>query len=139
LTIRIGSLFTGYGGLDMAARALFPDATTAWVCDIKPAAVALLEHRFPGAPNLGDVTAAFPVMPDNLFPADPDDYPPVTAEVEPVDVLTFGWPCQPHSSAGKRLGEAGPPCTAARSHPRRAHSAATSAARRERRPRHLQR
>jgi len=84
---RIGSLFTGYGGLDMAARAIF-GGRTAWVSDIKPAAVALLAQRYPDVPNLGDITLV-----------DPRD-------VDPVTILTFGWPCQPFSSAGKRLGEA---------------------------------
>ena len=87
--IRIGSLFTGYGGLDMAAQAVV-GGNVVWHCDIKPASVALLAHRFPGVPNLGDLTAV--------------DW----SAVAPVDLLTFGWPCQPHSSAGKRLGEADP-------------------------------
>ena len=90
---RIGSLFSGYGGLDMTAQAVFggPDvARVVWHSDIKPAAVRLLEYRYAGIPNLGDITLI-----------DPRD-------VAPVDVLTFGWPCQPHSAAGKRLGEADP-------------------------------
>lgn len=87
---RLGSLFTGYGGLDMAARAVLGGGTAVWHCDIKPAARVLLAHRHPEVANLGDMTAV--------------DW----AQVEPVDVLTFGWPCQPHSSAGKRLGEADP-------------------------------
>jgi DNA (cytosine-5)-methyltransferase 1 len=89
LTTRIGSLFTGFGGLDLAAQDVL-GGDVVWHCDIKPAAVALLEHRFPGVPNLGDITAI--------------DW----TRVSPVDLLTFGWPCQPHSSAGLRLGEADP-------------------------------
>lgn len=87
--MKIGSLFTGTGALDMAARAVF-GGEVIWHSDIKPAAVSLLEHRYPDTPNLGDITLI-----------DPRD-------VDPVDLLTFGWPCQPHSSAGKRLGEADP-------------------------------
>lgn len=98
-TLRIGSLFTGYGGLDMAAVSALGGGEVAWHCDIKPAAVALLAHRHPGVPNLGDLTRAFPAV---------GPVSPKAAALEPVDVLTFGWPCQPHSSAGKRLGEEDP-------------------------------
>jgi DNA (cytosine-5)-methyltransferase 1 len=98
-----GSLFTGAGGLDMAvARALADfdlSVRFAWHSDIKPASVALLRHRHPDVPNLGNMARAFPVI------------GPVTAEaagLEPIDVLAASWPCQPHSSAGKRLGEADP-------------------------------
>lgn len=117
MTTRIGSLFTGYGGLDLAARALFPDARTAWVCDIKPAAVALLEHRLPGVPNLGDITRVGLDYDDETWAAmrhraeldDGWEMPEADwSDVEPVDLLTFGWPCQPFSPAGKRLGEADP-------------------------------
>jgi DNA (cytosine-5)-methyltransferase 1 len=88
---RIGSLFTGYGGLDAAALALLgPESHVVWHSDIKPAACILLDRRDLGVPNLGDIHAINP------------------GSVEPVDALTFGWPCQPHSSAGKRLGEADP-------------------------------
>lgn len=86
---RIGSLFTGYGGLDMATREAL-GGETVWHSDIKPAAVRFLEHRHPGVPNLGDIKLI--------------DF----RDVPPVDVLIGGWPCQPHSSAGKRLGEADP-------------------------------
>lgn len=99
MTLTHGGLFEGYGGTTMAARAALRDLglgalETRWVSDIKPASVALLRHRHPEVPNLGDITA--------LFPRDPAR---PAADVEPVDVLTASWPCQPHSSAGKRLGE----------------------------------
>lgn len=87
--MKIGSLFTGYGGLDLATQAIV-GGTVVWHSDIKPAAVALLAHRHPELPNHGDITTLDP------------------STVTPVDVLTFGWPCQPHSAAGKRLGEADP-------------------------------
>jgi DNA (cytosine-5)-methyltransferase 1 len=83
--MRAGSLFTGYGGLDMAATAVL-GCDTAWVCEVDPAAAALLAHRYPGVPNLGDITAV--------------DW----TQVEPVDVLVGGFPCQDISNAGNRAG-----------------------------------
>lgn len=49
--VKIGSLCTGYGGLDMALN-----GDTVWVSDIDPGAIKLLEHRYPHIPNLGDLT-----------------------------------------------------------------------------------
>ena len=54
--MRHGSLFSGYGGLDLAIEEVF-GATTAWVSDVDPGANAILAHRYPHAPNLGDITA----------------------------------------------------------------------------------
>lgn len=59
-----GSLFTGYGGLDQAVEAVF-GAETVWVSDIEQYdkkghkignAPLILAHRYPGVPNLGDIT-----------------------------------------------------------------------------------
>lgn len=88
---RLGSFFSGYTGLDMAVeQALGVPVETMWHSDIKPAAAALLAHRYPEVPNLGDITAIdFGALPT-------------------VDILVGSWPCQPESSAGKRLGEADP-------------------------------
>lgn len=83
---RIGSLCTGFGGLDMAAEEVF-GAETAWVSDIDKGACKILDHRYPDVPNIGDFT----VM----------DW----STVEPVEVVTAGFPCQPVSHAGKRLGD----------------------------------
>jgi DNA (cytosine-5)-methyltransferase 1 len=88
--VRIGSLFTGYSGLDLGVFGVLPGARLVWHSDIKPEACRLMEFRTPGLPNLGDIKKIDPTT------------------VEPVDVLTFGWPCQPFSAAGKRLGEADP-------------------------------
>lgn len=85
MSARVGSLCTGYGGLDHAALAVF-GGELAWVSDPDPGAAALLAHRYPDVPNLGDLTAV--------------DW----ADVEPVEVLTAGWPCQPWSQAGRRKG-----------------------------------
>ena len=85
----IGSLFTGYGGLDMAVRmALDPDARVAWTSDVEPGPCRLAEVRWPGVPNLGDITQV--------------DW----SEVEPVDVICGGSPCQDLSLAGRRAGMA---------------------------------
>lgn len=83
--MRIGSLFSGYGGLDMAVEQVF-GATTAWVSDVDKGACKILAHRYPDVPNLGDITSI--------------DW----AAVEPVDIITGGSPCQDLSHAGKRSG-----------------------------------
>lgn len=85
--LRIGSLCTGYGGLDMAVQAVF-GGSLAWVADNDPGASRILAHRHPEVPNLGDITTT--------------DF----ARVAPVDVVCGGYPCQPFSSAGKRKGTA---------------------------------
>ena len=83
----IGSLFTGYGGLDMAVRmALDPAARVAWTSDVEPGPCRLAEVRWPSVPNLGDITQI--------------DW----REVEPVDVICGGSPCQDLSLAGRRAG-----------------------------------
>ena len=79
--MRVGSLFSGYGGLDMAVG-----GDLAWYSEIEPAACRVMEAHHPGVPNIGDVTRV--------------DW----SEVEPVDVLTGGYPCQPFSQAGHRKG-----------------------------------
>ncbi|MYS48182.1 DNA cytosine methyltransferase [Streptomyces sp. SID5998] len=85
--LRIGSLCSGYGGLDMAVQAVF-GGSLAWVADNDAGAARILAHRYPQVPNLGDITAA------------------PWADLEPVDIVTGGYPCQPFSSAGKRKGTA---------------------------------
>lgn len=79
------SLFSGYGGLDLAVEEVF-GAATAYVADIDPGACKILAHRFPDAPNLGDVSTV--------------DY----RTLGRVDVITGGFPCQDVSTAGKRAG-----------------------------------
>ena len=86
--MRVGSLFSGAGGLDIAAESYF-SAATVWHCEVDPAAAKVLNHRWPGVPNLGDITKV--------------DW----SRVEPIDVLCGGFPCQDVSQAGRRLGLAG--------------------------------
>lgn len=83
---KVGALFAGYGGLELAVSDVFPDAHPAWVAEFDAAPSRILAQRFPGVPNLGDVTAV--------------DW----AAVEPVDIITGGSPCQDLSHAGKRAG-----------------------------------
>lgn len=84
--MKIGSLFSGAGGLDLAALELFDGAGMAWHCEIDPAASKVLAYQWPDVPNLGDITTV--------------DW----AQVEPVDILTAGFPCQDVSLAGRRAG-----------------------------------
>jgi len=57
----IGSLFTGYGGLDMGvAMALDPAARVAWTSDVEPGPCKLAATRWPDTPNLGDITKETP-------------------------------------------------------------------------------
>lgn len=86
MTLRIGSMFSGYGGLDMAVQAVWPDSELAWVADPAPGPSKVLAHRHPTVPNLGDITTV--------------DW----ATVAPVDVITGGSPCQDLSTAGRRAG-----------------------------------
>lgn len=83
--MRAGELFAGYGGLAMSVSEVF-GATTEWVAEFDPDASKVLEQRFPGVPNLGDVTTV--------------DW----SRVPPVDVIAGGVPCQDLSLAGRRAG-----------------------------------
>jgi DNA (cytosine-5)-methyltransferase 1 len=97
MSVTARSYCSGYTGLEMAVRAAFGDFEVLSHSDIKPAANVLLAHHYPHIPNLGDMKA--------LFPADPDQS---CVDLEPADLWIGSWPCQPHSSAGKQLGEEDP-------------------------------
>jgi DNA (cytosine-5)-methyltransferase 1 len=75
-------LFSGIGAPELAA----PDIDWRWSAEIDPFASAVLAERFPGVPNLGDVTKL-----------DPDT-------IELVDIVVAGTPCQDFSVAGLRRG-----------------------------------
>lgn len=83
--LKIGSLFSGYGGLDLATEAFF-DADTVWHVEFDDAPSRILDEHWPDVPNYGDVTAV--------------DW----TAVEPIDILTGGFPCQDLSLAGRRAG-----------------------------------
>ena len=83
--MKIGSLFSGYGGLDLAAEQMF-DAKVVWHCEWEDAPATVLDVHWPGVPNYRDVSQVDWVA------------------VEPVDILTGGFPCQDVSQAGRRAG-----------------------------------
>jgi DNA (cytosine-5)-methyltransferase 1 len=83
--MKIGSLFSGYGGLDLAVTAV-TGAEVAWHCEWDDAPSKVLAAHFPDVPNYRDVSKV--------------DF----TQVEPVDILTGGFPCQDLSLAGKRAG-----------------------------------
>lgn len=84
--MRVQSLCSGYGGLELALGILFPGRVdTAVVCDNYGPARTVLAKRFPEAAQYSDV-------------ADP------LIELENADVVTFGFPCQDLSRAGKGAG-----------------------------------
>jgi DNA (cytosine-5)-methyltransferase 1 len=76
---------TGYGGLDLAAQAVYGGELT-WCAENDPYATVLLHRRFPGVPNVGDLTAV--------------DWTQMPA----VDIVTVGFPCQDISYAGPGAG-----------------------------------
>jgi len=83
--MKIGSLFSGYGGLDRAVSAV-TGGEVIWHCEWDAAPSKILEKHYPGVPNYRDVSLV--------------DF----TQVEPVDILTGGFPCQDLSLAGKRAG-----------------------------------
>ena len=83
--LRIGSLFSGYGGLDLAVEHVF-NARTVWFSELNEPVARVFAKHWPDAPNLGDITTI--------------DW----RQVEPVDILIGGFPCQDVSTVGKRAG-----------------------------------
>lgn len=81
--MKIGSLFSGIGGLDLAVESV-TGGRVAWHSEVDPYACAVLARRWPGVPNLGDITAICS--------------PPH------VEVIAGGFPCQDISLAGPGEG-----------------------------------
>lgn len=88
--MRVGSLFSGIGGIELGlARAFGSDTQFVWQVEVEPWAALCLQKNFAGTPNLGDITKV--------------DWEGVR-ESDPVDALCGGFPCQDISQAGKGLG-----------------------------------
>lgn len=82
--MKLGSLFDGIGGFPLAATMLGIEPV--WASEIEKFPIAVTKERFPSMKHLGSVCDI------------------KGAEVEPVDIITFGSPCQDLSVAGKRAG-----------------------------------
>lgn len=82
--MKLGSLFDGSGGFPLAATmcGIIP----VWASEVEPYPIAVTRSRFPNMKHIGDVSKVN------------------GAEIEPVDIITFGSPCQDLSVAGKRAG-----------------------------------
>lgn len=82
--LTLGSLFDGAGTFPFAAQQCGVKAV--WASEIESFPIEVTKKRFPEMKHLGDITKV-----DG-------------AEIEPVDIVTFGSPCQDLSVAGKRAG-----------------------------------
>ena len=83
MTLTVGSLFSGIGGLDLGFERA--GMTVAWQCEIDKAASTVLARHWPDVPNMGDVRDVGHSTPS-------------------VDVVVGGFPCQDVSVAGRRAG-----------------------------------
>lgn len=81
-----GSLFSGIGGFDLAAE--WMGWENKFHCEWNPFGQKILHHYWPDAETFNDITKT--------------DF---TKYANKIDILTGGFPCQPYSSAGKRLGK----------------------------------
>ena len=86
--LTVGSLFSGIGGIDLGLQRA--GMTVKWHSEIDPFACRVLAKHWPNVPNLGDIKAV------------------KWEEIENVDVIAGGYPCQPFSLAGQRQGENDP-------------------------------
>ena len=82
--LTLGSLFDGIGGFPFCAT--LSGITPIWAAEVDPACVAVTKQRFPNMKHLGDVSKIN------------------GSEITPVDIITFGSPCQDLSVAGERKG-----------------------------------
>ena len=82
--LTLGSLFDGSGTFPMMA--MLSGIVPVWKSEIEPFPIAVTEKRLPFVKHLGDI--------NNIN----------GAEIEPVDIITFGSPCTDLSVAGKRQG-----------------------------------
>ena len=83
-TLTLGSLFDGSGGFPLAG--ILAGVEPVWASEIDPFAIRVTTKRLPKMRHYGDVSGIS------------------GADLEPVDIITFGSPCQDLSIAGKRSG-----------------------------------
>lgn len=83
-TMTLGSLFDGSGGFPLAG--VLSGIEPVWASEVEPFAIRVTTKRLPGMKHYGDVSALS------------------GADLPPVDIITFGSPCQDMSIAGKRAG-----------------------------------
>lgn len=81
-----GSLFSGIGGFDLAAE--WMGWTNLFHCEWNPFGQKVLKHYWPNAESFTDITKS--------------DF---TKYENAIDIISGGFPCQPYSTAGKRLGK----------------------------------
>ena len=84
MAYKLGSLFDGSGGFPLAGSLCGVEPR--WAAEIEPYPIAVTRSRFPNMKHLGDISKI------------------KGGEIEPVDIITFGSPCQDLSVAGKRAG-----------------------------------
>lgn len=82
--LTLGSLFDGSGGFPLGG--MLAGITPLWASEIEPFAVRVTTKRLPQMKHYGDVSSLN------------------GADLPPVDIITFGSPCQDMSIAGKRSG-----------------------------------
>ncbi len=82
--LTLGSLFDGSGTFPMAG--ILSGITPIWASEIEPFCIRVTTKRLPQIMHYGDISTIN------------------GAEIEPVDIITFGSPCTDLSVAGKRAG-----------------------------------
>lgn len=87
MSLTLGSLFDGSGGFPLGG--VIAGITPKWAAEIEPFPIRVTSVRFPNMTHLGNISEVS------------------GSEIEPVDIITFGSPCQDMSVAGKREGLGG--------------------------------
>ena len=84
MSYKLGSLFDGSGGFPLSGTLCGIEPM--WAAEVEPYPISVTRSRFPNMKHLGDISKVN------------------GGEIEPVDIITFGSPCQDLSVAGKRAG-----------------------------------